>query len=66
MHRKVITINHRMRIKLLATVVLSGLLLFGLLIACSGGMSDDEKAIAVAIGLTQTASALRRRAHCCG
>lgn len=58
MHRKVMTINNRMRIKLLATVVLLGLLLFGILVACSSGMSDDEKAIAVAIGLTQTAAAL--------
>ena len=58
MHHKVMNINNRMRIKLLAMVVLTALLLLAILIACSGGMSDDEKAIAVAIGLTQTAAAL--------
>ena len=58
MHHKVMNINNRMRLKLLAMVVLTALLLLAILIACSGGMSDDEKAIAVAIGLTQTAAAL--------
>lgn len=46
-----------------ALLSLTALILFTLLIgACSNGMSDDEKAIAIAVALTQTAAALPQSA----
>ncbi len=55
MHLKVTTINRQMRAALIVMIMA---LLLGLFVACSGGLSEDEKEIAVAIGLTQTAAAL--------
>lgn len=55
MHRKVITIVRQGRALWLIALVA---LCVSLLAACGGGMSEDEKAIAIAIGLTQTAAAV--------
>lgn len=55
MHRKVITILRQGRALWLIVLVA---LCASLLVACGGSMSDDEKAIAIAIGLTQTAAAV--------
>jgi len=60
MHRKVIKIIQRQR-RLLGAVLFVALSL-SLLGACGGGMSEDEKAVAVAIGLTQTAAAIGEEA----